>query len=440
MAGLDDGETQAKEVQSKALKCVSCGAPYTLRGFANTKSVACEYCGSIFDTSKPEWELIEKVERARRETPLWPLGQRATFGNRPFELIGWMERFVKAGGETFAWEEHLFFNPYHGFRYLTYQNGHFSLIEPLPGIPEISAHVSAAATYESLKYRHFSSGKAIVRSVLGEFPWRVQRGEETLATDYVSPPYVLSSEQSAAETTWSRGLYMTPGEVWAAVGAAKRRPVSPQGVAPNQPNPHSGQWWLLVASLAAVALWFLATITYYGRSQSTEVLRVSVPPKVAAAPLPGSPTPTPAETVPNVFPLKLDSRRNPATLEITARAGVANSWAFCECALVDTKNEHAYPFGVEVSYYSGVDGGESWSEGSQSTEVDLGGIPNGDYVLQVERDDTFPGPVEIRVVRDVPLVRYPCLSFLLITLFPIFVLFRSIRFESKRWAESDHAP
>src|SRR5205085_2649572 len=99
--------------------------------------------------------------------------------------------------------------------------------------------------------------------------------------------------------------------------------------------------------------------------------------------------------------------RDPANLEVTAQAPLDNAYAFCGCALVNTQHEHSYPFGLEVGYYHGSEDGESWSEGSRDTEQLLGGIPNGDYVLQVDRDDPWSGPVHVTIRRDVPLFRYP---------------------------------
>src|SRR5262249_12295760 len=135
----------------------------------------------------------------------------------------------------------LFFNPYYGYRYLCYQNGHFSLVEPLPGLPEVSGSARPVAVYEGTTYRHFSTGEAVCRSVVGEFPWRVQRGEKAEARDYIAPPYVLSSERSGAEIVWARGVSMTQDEVVQAVGTPRRPFTFPRGVAPGEPNPLAAQ-------------------------------------------------------------------------------------------------------------------------------------------------------------------------------------------------------
>lgn len=454
MAGLDQAEARTggeddprdREVATQALKCTKCGAPYTLRGFANTKSYACAYCGSVLDTTSTAWQIVDKVERKRQTKPIWPLGQKGKLGGKTFELVGWMERFVLVDGRRYSWEEHLFFNPFHGYRYLVFQDGHFQVIEPLPGFPSVLKLGANAytATYESRTYRHFTTGTAKVSDVVGEFPWRVKLSDSAVGYDFVDPPSMLSCEEAGSDVVWSRGTYMTQDEVWNAIGTPGRPVPTPKGIYPNQPNPWGEFGWLGKATAVSLLAWFLFTFVYIGRAQDKTVLTAVVPPKAApaaaATPAPGAtpdPAPPPGHST---FELVLDSSRDPATVEIQASAGVSNAWAYCDCALIDTVHEHAYPFGVEVSYYEGYDDGEHWSEGSRSETIELGAIPNGKYLLQVERGDDAQVPVTLTIKRDVALARYPCCSFLAIILFPAVILFLRSRFETKRWAESDHAP
>ena len=75
--------------------------------------------------------------------------------------VGWTKRYVESGGERYYWEEHLFFSPFHGYRFLVYQNGHFSLVTPVPGAPEQAAGLAGGvANYEGTAYRHFQQGES----------------------------------------------------------------------------------------------------------------------------------------------------------------------------------------------------------------------------------------------------------------------------------------
>jgi len=95
----------------------------------------------------------------------------------------------------------------------------------------------------------------------------------------------------------------------------------------------------------------------------------------------------------------------------------------------------------ELSYYSGVDGGESWSEGSRSDDLVFANLPPGRYLLAIESDmDDGSKPVtdQLRISRAGPRWSSLVLVLLFLVAFPIFTRIRRAAFEIKRWAESDH--
>ncbi|RMG11598.1 MAG: DUF4178 domain-containing protein [Planctomycetota bacterium] len=416
MAGKADVVVPATEI-----RCENCGAPFTLRGFQNTRTAACEHCGSVFDTRSERWELVQRVEGAYQAKPTWSLGTRGTLDGIEWEVIGWMRRSVVSWGTTYTWEEHLLFNPYHGFRYLMVQDRHFVVVQQVPGLPQAGAR---RATYRGRTYRHFSTtDQAVVEEVLGEFPWEVRRGDVAKAMDYVDPPYILSCERSAGETVWSEGRYLPRDEAFAAFGSPTRPLRPPVVVHPCQPNPHKAlASWSLKAGLVGLALWAFLSLLYLGNRQRQVVWSGTV----GAARL--------AE-------FRLDSSTSPGTLEVQAASGVDNSWVYYDAMLVDKSSEKASYLGLEVSYYHGYSDGESWSEGSQETSEVLSNVPNGDYALQLTRHPSslYKGNTRITVLRDVPLYRYPLFALLLTSIVPAFVLWRARAFEHRRWQQSDYA-
>src|SRR5207253_3722549 len=74
--------------------------------------------------------------------------------------------------------------------------------------------------------------------------------------DYVDPPRILSSEQSAGETTWSMGEYVSGEQIWRAY-SLPGSPPPPTGVYANQPAPFAraaGPVWTAFGAFAAVVL------------------------------------------------------------------------------------------------------------------------------------------------------------------------------------------
>ncbi|HEX2533349.1 MAG TPA: hypothetical protein VHK69_06420, partial [Chitinophagaceae bacterium] len=103
-----------------------------------------------------------------------------------------------------------------------------------------------------------------------------------------------------------------------------------------------------------------------------------------------------------------------------------------------------------VEYYSGYDGGEYWSEGDRSEDVFLTGIPEGDYVLQLQGlrpfgtttfySGTTPAEMRVLVLYDMPMW-----SNLLVCLIPALLwlggwYLRVQHNENRRWANSPFSP
>jgi hypothetical protein len=135
----------------------------------------------------------------------------------------------------------------------------------------------------------------------------------------------------------------------------------------------------------------------------------------------------------------------PTTIELELLAsGMNNSWAYAEIMLINPETEEATVIGVEADYYSGVDGGESWSEGSNPGSQTVGGVMGGKYLMQVNSQADVGGDpadtLKLTIREDVPLYRYVFFPLIFISLFPLINFIRRAAFEKKRWAESDHAP
>ena len=129
----------------------------------------------------------------------------------------------------------------------------------------------------------------------------------------------------------------------------------------------------------------------------------------------------------------------PSNVVIQSRANLNNNWLFLNMALINEETGTAYDFGRELSYYSGVEGGESWSEGSLRDEVILPEVPGGRYYLRIEPDsEARDVNYSIRVYRDVPRWSYFFYTVGALFVFPVMHWFRGRSYEIKRWSESDH--
>src|ERR1051326_7943359 len=125
------GESAKEGPKVRRLACSKGGAPLTVRGLAQTESIACGACGSVLDLTDESLRIISTFEARARIRPLIPLGSRAKLFGDTLEAIGYMRRKVTVEGIDYEWAEYLLFNPYKGFRWLSEYNGHWTFIRTL---------------------------------------------------------------------------------------------------------------------------------------------------------------------------------------------------------------------------------------------------------------------------------------------------------------------
>ncbi len=258
-AAADDGP-QVTGV--KGLNCPQCGAAIELRSGQLAQTVVCPSCTAILDARDPNLAVLQKAQdRLNRATPAIPLGTTGTLGNERWQVIGFQLRGVVVSGVTYSWREYLLWNAEHGFRYLTEYDGHWNDVVVVKGTPkETMIAGTPQAEYNGTTFKHFQSANAETFFVLGEFPWEVRTGDKVDDADFVAPPYMLSSERTADEVTWSLGTYTAPERIAEAFKLPSPLP-APRGIFANQPNPRSGAagamkgtFFLLAAALLVLAV------------------------------------------------------------------------------------------------------------------------------------------------------------------------------------------
>lgn len=471
-----DGEIEQEKGKTSALSCPSCGAVVNLRAAGQSMSAVCGSCGAVIDTVTPEFQVIQKAEAAvRKLAPLLPIGQRGKLLGEDCEVIG----FVSRTEDFSTWFEYLLFNPWLGFRWLVSFQGHWTIVDRLTSIPDEGGDT---VYFGGRSYKLFAKGTAKVDGVLGEFYWKVQRGEQAAVADYIAPPDIISGETypGLAEVTWSHGRYITRKVVEDAF-AVKDLP-APEGVYLNEPNPFIKKWreirWIFVLTLPILFLVGAFSVPNGAELANSSFVFQRPPPPPSGptpTPRPGSlwdtinkmqqplvspPTSrTPARPVlPASTPVTathaLDPQQTLVTphfqltkagqrVEITADALVDNGWLDLDMDLVNAKTNESIPAPLEVSYYHGYDSDGSWTEGSQKASVALPAVPAGEYFLTVEPSaDAKIDRLAFTVhVKSGGAFFGNCIVVLFLVLFyPIMLLCRFYLREKERWSESDFSP
>ena len=404
----------------------------TLRTFSNAVNVVCPGCGRLLDATDPKLTVLQEANKKFRVNPLLPLGARGKWKGVTYEVAGFQERTITSDGVEYHWYEYLLFNPYAGYRYLTEYQGHWNDVTVGRALPKAlpasrNLQVKPQMELDGRNYKQFQTAVATTTYILGEFPWQVRTGDKVEARDFVSPPFMVSSESTDEETTWSVGEY-TPGkDIWQAFGM-KGSPPATSGVYANQPNPYGDKpkaVWNIGGYLIAAAV--LLFIVMSMLAQRKEVLHENYTYRQ---------TGQEASFVTPVFELG----GHTSDVDININTSLDGDWAYFNLALINEQTGEAYDFGREVSYYHGYDSDGSWSEGSTHDSATLGSIPPGNYYLRVEpeMDAGHSVAYTLSIERDVPLFSWFWVTAIALIVPPLFLSARGWGFEYKRWQDSDY--
>ena len=440
LADLGITSTRAREREQRLvgtahLSCPNCGGALELLAPDKSERVTCPNCNSLLDVNEGQLRFLKALEFSFQ--PVIPIGSTGDVPEGKMTVIGAMSRSVTIYGTQYFWSEYLLYNPQIGFRWLVNSDDHWNYVQAVS--PGEVAESARGASFRGQNYRIFQDAPARVETVLGEFYWKVEAGEQVRGVDYVSPPYILSKEVSTSyvadtadpeqkrptgEINWSLGTYITPAQIEKAFAVSGL--IRPSGIAPNQPYRHKWvyKYWIIFL-LAALLVSFLVFLT---SGSTREVFSQSV----NFQPLPN------ADGTQVFFsdPFEIAGRRN---LRIIGKSPVQNTWVYLEGDLINEETGLVQSFPIDISYYSGVEDGESWSEGGQEDSTVTSSLPSGKYVLRLEgqwEKWEQPATVSVRIVQNVTTGLNLLLLMIGISIVPIIMIIYHIRFERRRWAES----
>lgn len=413
-------------LKARAIVCPSCGAGLTVRS-GEILSVGCASCGSVLD---PTHDVVKKISQGSfklKVNPLIAIGSKGRLHGEAIEIIGYMRRKMKADGVLYYWSEYVLLGQNGKILWLTESSGHWNLARV---IDRSVNNNGSTARFNHITFKHFQTYDAFVDYVIGEFPWKVSIDETAEVIDFIAPPLMLSCEQTPNEETWTLGEYIDAAELEIAFGLNETNQTLPEptGVFANQVNPKIAShqsvlrtFWKFL--LAAIVIHFALLVAGPGGTILRDTINFDN-----------------SQDEPRVTPefrLPEETRR----LEIIHDTNLYNNWVNVNMTLVNKDTGESWQTNREISHYEGVDGGESWTEGSREDEIIFDNLPPGTYILAEEAEiDPSSRPVtsKLKINRAGPRWSSLLIELLVLALFPFSTFTQQRKFEVERWAESDH--
>ena len=407
-------------------KCGKCTKSIQIRVPAETVRVFCPACGQGHDVDAGTVTLARGVGRdPANRTPLLAFGKQGVLEGEKVTVVGWMRRSVKVEGVFYPWDEYLLAVDGGGFRWLVVNRGHLTVGRPVPA-GEVSP-VGDEVEIGGASFERFSRGQPVVDLALGEFNWRVNPGESSFAQDWVRAPYAISREQQGTEANWVLSKHLETAAFEAAFPGV--RAPSAEGVGMTEPFRHGFALRVsLIGALVALGLFIFQQVT----ADRREVAQVSAQVDSEA---------TEAEPL-TVFGPEFELEGGePITVQVAS--DVTQTWVFANGAVAGVESGLVQPFAIEVSRYSGVESGESWSEGSPYATATFSALPAGKYTVQFAfmrgpaPPMAAPTSVTARIIEGDPGLGWPILVFCLLGIVPIVLLILRAAHERRRFEHSD---
>ncbi|CAA6815885.1 MAG: Unknown protein [uncultured Thiotrichaceae bacterium] len=410
----------------RSIKCTSCAAPLTLHGGGHkVRTLNCEFCGAVMDARK-HFSVLHKFSHQEKPFSPFKIGMQGQIKGIDFTMIGMV---AWEDVEAFQWVDMMLFSPTHGYAWLTYYNAHLVFSRRTRDIPNLNIW-NLAPKYEfsagDKKYKFFERYRAKVVYVAGELTWIAKKDDSSHMIEAIAPPYMYSVEHNGSEIEYGLGEYIeNPDTVYKSFGVSQKQP-KPKTVHPAQPyhstileplSKAARPFAALAAALVIIIGLFFGGSTVFNEQISSSAL------------LKGSTT--------HEFTVTRPAR----LMELTLDTQLKNAWGFFDISVRKGAND-IFSFGKNVSYYEGVEGGESWSEGSRSAKAHFKVPEAGSYMLHIKMAEggkgetgTTPPTTSARITLKQGYIsnHYFVLLLILTGIAALAGFLSKIFFESKRW-------
>ena len=414
----------------RAIDCTNCGAGLPVLGGGRVVTQVCGYCGASLDAGDAYKVLAVHAGMARPESP-FRLGMRGRLEGADWTVIGTLGFVERDGGRTWRWTDHMLHSPTHGYAWLTWEDGHALFTRKVRDMPEgpwlteamvERAEAQPGRRWRGRAFRYFASSDWLCDFAEGEFNFRPAKGDRGYSVSLMStgaPPTMLTYLEPRGGAAREREVDVTryAPEAVAAFGAEAP---APPGLHPLQPYEGGSPFYRLwFGAMTAAAAALLAVVVVLGGS-AEEVLRAR------ASDLPAEATFAVADAA------------RPVSMEL--RTGLDDGWV--EMGLDVTGPDGAPVVGVPLglSYYSGVEDGESWSEGSRTARLGFQPPAAGTYRVALSRPEGETarlGEVALSVREGTMTARWPVIALALFGAAFALSLSGRLIHASRRWSRSD---
>lgn len=409
----------------KTIECHHCKTINHIKTWPYAQSYGCMGCDSRYALDK-NGNLIPIEDNKTNGQFDLELNQTGTLFGIDYQIIGMALKQERTIYKS-KWKEYTLFNNQYGYAFLSEYNGHWIFVQEKGSCPTLLETVSNSFEYGGELFDLYNDYHFDVLDARGEFPYNIFDDEDIRVKEYISPPQMWIFEKSRDEGyNWYNAKHIGKHEM-----QTFQKPLPyKSGVGAIEPKGSIDLKTLKITAALVIAFALLIHL-FTANLNKQEIL------------LDRGFSTTDSATSINFVSEKFTLNKWKSNLSFELSAPVQNSWLSLDINLVNAKTGDEYALDQGVEYYSGYEGGESWSEGSQTSTEYLSSIPSGTYYLNIHSSaDTYNrvNDFHLTVTNDVEMTRNLVIIIILLSITPLGYYFYRRYAETSRWANSDFSP
>lgn len=416
---------EAQVNEGYSFNCSECPEKIIVKAFPYSLSCACTRCGTGYQY-EPYKRFTKVFKRQKEFTPVFDMGVTGIVDGINWEIRGCVQKEEKNTYKS-KWREYTLYNEIHGYAFLSEFDGHWTFLREQADTPVIYSEAINDFTFGGESFTLFNRYHYKVITAAGEFPYDIFNNGQTQAKEFISPPEIWIKEKDNQEgIRWFFGRHISKKEIKNAFPLAYELPYR-TGTGAVQPTGYIHPAKLAVATFLSVLL-LLLIHGFYAVNQQNRLVYENRLEIVDST-----------NQVSDVSP-NLIFDKNSSNLKLSLNAPVSNSWASVNATLVNTVTGKEYSLEEGIEYYHGYSDGESWTEGSTSSEAYFANIPKGTYKLQLlasrDASDRNISYVSVIAQYDVETSRNIIIPVVIIIAGAAISFYVTQIFERQRWSNS----
>lgn len=376
-------DTSVNIVKAGVIWCPSCRADVICNDPARSRYFACNTCGTYFEYVAGQSATDLKADlKGRSYVPSLPIGSSGRLNDKNYVVTGFLVKRDIASG--IVWREYLLYlMGQDGYTTLAEYRGHWMIIDKAN---EDSFNITRDSNYEWVvtrkcgfrAYPIYTSYKFRIVAARGEFDWDIMEDSERLfVQEFTNPPEIVVVETlGEKEYNWYQGEYIDRAKVAEAFGVELRK--FPAKIGVGAIEPHKSDEQAMPMRKFTLFMLCLVLLTHF-------IIGLARPSAVVLSEVHSIFPDTAAWGGGNMTPIKSSSFSITRTgaVDMNLSCDLSNEWIELPLSLVNETTGKEYEFPVTLEYWSGYDGGESWSEGSYNFSAVLSEVPVGKYHISV---------------------------------------------------------